>query len=89
MPLGVSMARSAKTKRRLLQKRWERRVQRQVEAVTNRLLGIVEEPTFARVPVSANGLDEALNDSVVYSMSYNLYASQPRMSAVVHGISGV
>lgn len=83
------MARSAKTKRRLLQKRWERRVQRQVEAVTNRLLGIAEEPTFARVPVSANGLDEALNDSVMYSMSYNLYATRPRMSAVVYGISGV
>lgn len=80
---------SRKTKRRLLQKRWERRVQRQVEAVTNRLMGVVEEPEFARVPNRANGLDEALNNSVVYSMSYNLYASQPRMSAVVYGISGV
>lgn len=80
---------SRKTKRRLLHKRWERRVKRQVEAVTNRILGIAEVPEFARVPIRANAFGEALNDGLLASMSYNLYASQPRMNAVVYGISGV
>ena len=86
MPIGVRMARSAKTKRRLLQKRWERRV---VKRVTDRLLGVPGVPEFARVPIRANAFGEALNDGLLASMSYNLYASRSRMSAVVYGISGV
>lgn len=77
---------SRKTKRRLLQKRWERRV---VKRVTDRLLGVPEVPEFARVPIRANAFGGALNDGLLASMSYNLYASQPRMNAVVYGISGV
>lgn len=81
---------SRKTKRRLLRKRWEKRQRRMVEKVTRRLLGEPDLLPAVNFPIgNANGSGEALNNGMTYSFGFNLYNPQPRMSAVVYGISGV